>query len=98
MHRRRRSLTHHSLNPDSDAAIQSSPPPDDAISYASLRNLQHSPHSNHSLLASDGDIPPMFDDLPLNEPFKDVQFAQSPERGESPLDENYIYHPLINGM
>jgi len=93
----RRSLTNHS----SDAAIQSSPPPDDAISYAFLRNFQDSPRSNLSLFdVPHGDIPPMFDDPffnddpPLNEPFD----VRSPERSKSPLDEICIHHPLINGM
>lgn len=94
--------SHHSLNLDEAPIVQSSPLPDDAIYYASPRNSQHSQHTPpHS------DVP-MFDDPlqvfnvdpPLNEPFEDVPFAQSPARNKSPSpsqDEIRIYHPLING-
>ena len=94
----RQSHTHqlpHSLNPDE--VIQSSPPPDDAISYYTQcsRLSVDVPHGDIVLMFDD----PLFnDDPPLNEPFEDVPFAQSPACNKSPLQgEISIHHPLING-
>jgi hypothetical protein len=104
MHIRR---THNDLViiPDSDEAIQDSPPPDDAISYGSPRSifsLLHVPHNDpsiHNNLSIISD-PSINNDLFIDDdPF--INYPP-PARNESPQalqDEiNIHYHPLINGV